>query len=179
MKRKAWLFVIFAVIMFAQVTVLNSFFHSFDSQGFAHNTSVVEIGKMSYVSGWASITVGGPSGVGKLANGSEVRLNPVIQFSNGTQVIVNSTLTFKMSFPRTGGCFACSGATGLSGNNGQMVASLDSNHPIVAAVVANASSYFISSIPASESTVDNLFQFYWFTIYGDASVSVSGYGVAY
>jgi hypothetical protein len=179
MRRKAWLFVIFAVIIFAQITVLNSFFHPFNSQGFAYNTSIVEIGKMSYVYGWASITVAGPTGVGHLANGTEVKLNPIIQFSNGTQITVNSTFTLKMVFPWTASCFTCNGATGLSGNNGQELTSLDTNHPIVVAIVTNASSFFISNMPASGSTMDSLFQFYWFTIQGDASVSVNGYGVAY
>lgn len=179
MRRKAWLFVIFAIIVFSQITILNSFFHSFDSSGFAYNTSFVEIGKMSYVYGWASITVTAPTGVGQLPNGTEVKLNPVIQFSNGTQVMVNSTFTFKMVFQRTASCFTCTGATGLSGNNGQEVASLDPGHPIVAAIVANASSFLISSLPQGATGPDDLFQFYWFTIQGDALVSLNGYSVAY
>jgi hypothetical protein len=179
LKRKAWLFVISAIIVFSQITILNSFFHPFDSQGITINTSIVEIGKMSYVYGWASITVGGPTGIGYLANGTEVRLNPIIQFSNGTQIVVNSTFTFKMVFPRTGSCFGCSGATGIPGNNGQTLASLDPSHPIVAAIVTNASSFLISTMHLSGSTPGDLFQFYWFVIQGDASVSVNGYSVAY
>jgi hypothetical protein len=179
MRRKAWLFVIFAIIIFAQITILDSFFHPFQVSQLTYSNSIVEIGKMSYVYGWATITVGGPSGTGQLPNGTEVRLNPIIQFTNGTQIVVNSTFTFKMVFPRTGGCFACSGATGLSGNNGQSLATLDPNHPIVAALITNVSSYFISTMPTSGSTADDLFQFYWFAIQGDASVSLNGYSVAY
>ena len=180
MKRKAWLFVIFALIIFTQVTILGSFFHSFQASGFTYNTSVVEIGKMNYAYGWASITVNAPTVTAQLSNGTLVKLNPIIQFSNGTQIIVNSTTyTFKMMFPRTGDCFTCSGSTSLGGNNGQSVASLDPNHPIVAAIVTNASSFFLSSMPTSGSSTDNLFQFYWFVIEGDASVSINGYGVAY
>ena len=178
MKRKAWLFVIFAIIIFAQLAVLDSFFHPFNSQALTYNTSVVEIGKMSYVYGWASITVAGPTGLATLANGTEIRVNPVIQFTNGTRIVVNSTFTFKMVFPRTGSCFTCSGGSALPGNSGQTL-SFDSNHPIVAAIVTNASSFLISSMPTSGSTADSLFQYYWFLIQGDASVSVNGYSVAY
>jgi hypothetical protein len=180
MRRKVWLFVIFAIIVFAQVTVLDSFFHSFQASGFTYNTSVVEVGKMNYAYGWASITVTGSTGTAQLPNGTIIRLNPILQFSNRTQIIVNSTtFTFKMVFPRTGDCFTCSGGTGLFGNNGQTLASLDPSHPIVAAVVSNASSFFISTMPESGSTMDSLFQYYWFIIQGDASVSLNGYGVAY
>jgi len=179
MKRKAWLFVIFAIIIFAQFTILDSFFHPFDSQGMTYNTSIVEVGKMSYVYGWASITIGGPTGIGQLPNGTEVRLNPIIQFTNGTQIVVNSTFTFKMVFPWSGGCFTCTGSAGLFVNNGETPPSFNSNHPIVAAVVANASSFLIGTLPASGSTSDSLFQYYWFIIQGDASVSLNGYSVAY
>ncbi len=179
MKRKAWIFVILAILMFAQLTIMNSLFHSFDSQGFTYNTSIVEIGKMSYVYGWASITITGPTGIGHLPNGTEVMLNPIIQFTNGTQIVVNSTFTFKMVFPWTGACSTCSGATGLPGNNGQTVASLDPSHPIVVAIVTNASSFFLSNMPTSGSTSNDLFQYYWFIIQGDATVSLNGYSVAY
>jgi hypothetical protein len=179
MRKKAWLFVIFAIIVFTQITILDSFFHSFNSQGFAYNTSIVEIGKMSYVYGWASITIAAPTGIGHLPDGTEVRSKPIIQFSNGTQIVVNSTFTFKMVFPRTGGCFTCTGSAGLFENNGQTPTSFNSTHPIVAAVVTNASSFLMGTMPASGSTADNLFQYYWFTIQGDASVSLNGYSVAY
>jgi hypothetical protein len=179
MKRKAWIFVILAIILFAQLTIMDSLFHSFDSQGFTYSTSVVEIGKMSYVYGWASITVTAPIGLGQLANGTEVRLYPIIQFANGTQIAVNSTFTFNMVLPWTGSCFTCSGSTSLSGNNGQSVANLDPSHPIVAAIVTNASSFFISTMPTSGSTSNDLFQFYWFIIQGVATVSLNGYSVAY
>lgn len=176
--KKAWLFVILAVIIFAELTVLNSFFYPIQTEGFTYNNSIVEIGKMVYASGWVSVTIAGPSGIGELSNGTQVKLNPIVQFPNGTQVIVNSTYTFQLRLPRTGDCF-CNGGTSLFGNNGQSPESLDQSHPIVAAVVANASSFLINGMPRSGCTIDSLFQYYWFIVQGDSSIYISGYGVAY
>ncbi len=177
MKRKIWLFVLLAIIIFAQLTILSSFFHPIQTEGFAYSNSLVEIGKMTYVYGLASITISGPSGVGQLPNGTEITLNPIVQFPNGTRIVVNSSFSFQIELPRTGDCF-CNGGTSLIGVSGDS-ASLDQSHPFVAAVVANVSSFLIDTMPKSESTVDGLFQYYWFLVLGDASVSVTGYSVAY
>jgi hypothetical protein len=176
MKRKAWLFVVLAVIIFAQLTVLYSFFYPIQTQGFTYSNSIVEIAKLNYVYGWASITITAPSEVATLTNGTQVTIHPTVLFPNGTQVVVNSTYSFQLKLPRTGDCF-CNGGTGLLGTN----ASLDTTHPIVVAIVTNASSFLIENMPKSGSTIGDVFeyQYYWFVIQGDASVSVSGYSVAY
>jgi hypothetical protein len=177
MKKKIWLFVLLAVIIFAQSTILSSFFHPIQTEGFAFNNSLVEIGKTTYVYGSVSITISGPSVVGQLPNGTQVTLNPIVQFPNGTKVVVNSSYSFQIVLPRTGDCY-CNGGTGLIGVSGDS-ANLDQSHPFVAAVVANISSFLIDTMPKSGSTVDGLFQFYWFLVLGDASVSITGYSVAY
>ena len=181
MKRKVLLFVILVVLIFAQLIVLYSFFHPVQTQGFAYNTSLVEIGKMIYVSGQVSITISAPITVAQLSNGTQVTLKPTIQFPNGTQVLVNSTYSFQMKLPRTGDCL-CNGGAGLYGeitSSGQTIPSLDQSSPIVAAIIANQSSSVIDGMPTSGSTVSGLFQYYWFVVQGDASVTVSGYSVAY
>jgi hypothetical protein len=181
MKRKVLVFVIFVVLIFAQLVVLYSFFHPVQTEGFAYNSSLVEIGKMIYVSGDVSITVSAPIAVAQLSNGTQVNLKTTIQFPNGTQVIVNSTYTFQIKLPRTGDCL-CNGGAGLYGeisSNGQTIPSIDQSNPIVAAVIANQSSSVIDGMPKSGSTVNGLFQYYWFVVQGDASVSISGYSVAY
>lgn len=181
MKRKALLFVILVVVIFAQLIVFYSFFHPVQAQGFTYNSSLVEIGKMIYVSGEVSVTVSAPISVAQLSNGTQVNLKPTIQFPNGTQVIVNSTYTFQMKLPRTGDCL-CNGGTSLYGevtSSEQTIPGFGEGNPIVAAVIANQSSSVIDGMPKSGSTVDGLFQYYWFVVQGDASVSISGYSVAY
>src|SRR2546428_7459079 len=138
MKRKVWLFVALVLIIIAQLTVLSSFFHPFQAQGFTYNNSIVEISKMSYVYGWASITIQAPSG-GSLTK---------VQLPNGTQISVNSPYTFEMKLPRTGDCL-CNGGTGLFGTN----ISIDENQPIAAAIIANVSSFEISTISRSGSSI--------------------------
>ncbi|MFI5419533.1 MAG: hypothetical protein ACHQ1H_01055 [Nitrososphaerales archaeon] len=167
MKTKLWLFVALVVVILGQLTVLSSFFHSFETDGFLYGTSVVEISKMNYVYGWASITVSNPFGTS----------SPVIvQFANGTQIPVNSTYTFEMKFPRTGDCF-CNGASGLFGTT----VYVNESQPIVAAVLTNVSSSMVDAIRQSGSATpyNGLFDFYWFTIQGESSLTLNGYGVSY
>jgi hypothetical protein len=167
MKRKVWIFVALAVVILGQLTVLSSFFHSFETEGFLYGTSVVEISKMNYVYGWASITVSNSFGTS----------SPVIvQFTNGTQIQVNSTYTFELKFPRTGDCF-CNGASGLFGTN----VYINESQPIVAAVLANVSSSTIDAIRSdgSPTLYNGLFDFYWFTIQGESSLTLNGYSVSY
>jgi hypothetical protein len=145
-------------------------------QGSTYSNSLVEIAKLNYVYGWASVTISAPYGVATLTNGTQVAIYPTVLLPNGTQVLVNSSYTFQLKLPRTRDCF-CSGGTSLLGTN----ASLDTAHPIVAAIVTNASSFLIQSMPKSGSTIGDVFQYeyYWFVIQGFASVSISGYSVAY
>ena len=167
MKRKMWLFVALVVVVLGQLTVYSSFFHSFETSGYLYGTSVIEISKMNYVYGWASITVTTPLGASSPA---------LVQFANGTQIPVISAYTFKFVLPRTGDCF-CNGGTGLPGTN----ISIDESQPIAAAVLANASSFQIKSLPSNGATADfnGLFDFYWFTVQGESSLSLTGYSVSY
>jgi hypothetical protein len=177
MKRKALFFVVLVILVFAQLTALYSFFYPVQTFGGTYGAdSIVEIAKFAYVYGTATVTVTAPLGIATLTNGTQITLNPVIQFPNGSLVTVNSTYSFQLKLPRTGDCF-CNGGTSLLGTN----TSLDTSSPIVVAIVNNASSLLIQSMPRSGSTIGQglQYQYYWFVIQGAASVSVSGYGVAY
>ena len=175
MRRKAWLFVIFAIIIFAQLTVLSSLFHPIQAQGSTYGDSIVEIAKLNYVYGWASVTVSSAFSSSS-QNGAVVTLHPTILFSNGTQLIVNSSYSFQIKLPRTGDCF-CNGGTSLLGTN----ATLDTSNPVVATVIANASSFLIDNMPKSGAENGNVFQYeyYWFIVQGYSFVSISGESVAY
>ena len=70
MKRKGWLLVLLVLIVISQFTVLSSFFHSFQMQEVAQNYSIIEIGRMNYVSGWASIDIRGAAPVTRRAYNS-------------------------------------------------------------------------------------------------------------
>jgi hypothetical protein len=165
LKKKIWLFVGLVVILITQLAALSSFFHPFQTEGFTYNNSIIEISMGSYVFGWASLQISGATSQ-----------NPVtLQFPNGSQMVLTSDYTFKMKFPRTGDCF-CSAGTSLFGTN----VALNESQPIVAAVVANASSFEIDSIPKNGTLIDDgLFDVYWFVLVGDASVYINGYGVSY
>lgn len=174
MRRKAWLFVIVALIIFAQLTVLTSMFHPIQAQGSAYGNSIVEIAKMNYVSGWVSVTIS--SAFSASQNGTVARLHPTIQFPNGSQVIVNSSYSFQIKLPRTGDCF-CSGGTSLFGTN----ATLDTSNPVIATIVTNASNFLIGNMPKSGSEIGSVFQYeyYWFIVQGYGLVSINGESVAY
>jgi hypothetical protein len=164
MKRKIWLAVALLVVIIVQTGVLSSFFHPFQAEEFSYGTSIVEISKMSYVFGWVKLDITGAS-----------PQNPVtIQFPNGTQTVLTFDYSFDMKLPRTGDCL-CSGATSLYETSTQ----INQSQPIVAGVVANASSFQIQLIPKSGSTIDGLVDLYWFLVTGDASVSINGYGLSY
>jgi len=164
MKRKGWLLVLLVLIVISQFTVLSSFFHSFQTYGIAQNDSIVEISKMSYLYGWASIDISGAT------PGYPITL----QFSNGTQITLHSEYKFEMRFPRTGDCF-CNAETSLYGTS----INLNASQPIAAAILSNASS-LETFIPKSGTSIDQgLFDLYWFTIQGDAIVTVTGYGASY
>jgi hypothetical protein len=164
LKKKIWLFVGLVVILIAQLAALSSFFHPFQTQGLIYDNSIVEISKMSYVFGWATLQI----------SGATPQYPVTLQFPNGSQKVLTSDYTFQMKFPRTGDCF-CDAATSLYGTN----VDLNQSQPIVAAVVDNASSFEIDSIPKNGTLIDNLFDVYWFVLVGDASVYVNGYGLSY
>ena len=165
MKRKVWIFLALVVVIIAQLTVVSSAFHSFQTEGITYGNSIVEISKFNYVSAWAMIQVSGAS-----------QQYPVtLQFSNGSQTTLTSPeFSFKVNLPRTGDCF-CNGAGGLYQTN----VYINQSQPIAAAIVVNASSFAISGIPNGMSEFGGLFDTYWFVVSGDASVFVSGHGVAY
>ena len=165
MKKKGWLLVLLILIVICQFTVLFSFFHSFQANSYTVKNSIVEITKMNYVSGWASIDI----------TGSTQTYPATLQFPNGTQIKLTSDYSFVMRFPRTGDCY-CSASGALPGTN----IYIDQNHPILAAIISNASSLDTGFLPESGTPYNNnIFVTYWFTIQGFATVSINGYGVSY
>jgi len=120
---------------------------------------------MTYVSGWVLFDF----------QGASQQFPVTVQFTNGTQINLSSEYKFEMKLPRTGDCY-CDAESSVYGTN----VSINESQPIVAAIVYNASNFEISSLPKSGTTIDGgLFDFYWFVVQGDVSVSVNGYGVSY
>ena len=157
------MFVLLVIVAIAQLTILSSFFHPFQTQGVADGSTIVEVSKLEYVFGWVRFGIQGASPQYPVA----------LQFQNGTRVNLTSDYSFQMKLPRSGDCY-CSAATGLYGT-GQ---SIDQANPIEAAVVANVSSFDIQIIPNGAAPYGGLFNLYWFVVTGDAIVSVNGYGVS-
>ena len=164
MKRKTWLLVLLVLIVIGQFTVLSSFFHSFQTQGFAQNYSIVEISKLNYAYGWASIDI----------HGLSPEYPVTLQFSNGTQITLSSDYTFKMNFPRTGDFWGNAG-TNLPETN----VYINESQPIEAAILSNASSFETSYLTPSGTYFQGMFDIYWFTIQGSAFVTITGYGASY
>ena len=168
MKRKVWLAVLLLLIIISQFTVLSSFFHTFQARGIAQNESLVEIGKMNYVFGWAVVEIHGPS----------QEYPATLQFENGTQITLSSDYSFRMNLPRTGDCF-CNGGGNLPETNVEVNVS----SPITALIISNAISipgFGQSILPQSGTLFDQgLIDVYWFMIQGNAVVAISGNGVAY
>lgn len=168
MKTKVWLVVLLLLIIISQFAVLSSFFHTFNAGGIAQTESLVEIGKMSYVFGWASVEVQGPS----------PQYPVTLQFENGTQITLSSDYSFRMNLPRTGDCF-CNGGGNLPETNFEVNQSL----PIAALIISNATSipgFGEGILPQSGTSFDQgLIDVYWFIVLGVAVVTITGYGVAY
>jgi hypothetical protein len=165
MRKKIWLLVLFLLIIIGQFVALSSFFHTFQAGGIAQNDSIVEISKLRWVYGWATIDIQGASA------GYPVSL----QFSNSTVITLSSEYIFELRLPRTGDCF-CDVSTALPGTN----IYIDRVQPVAAAILSNVSSFEIDTLPPSgSSTYDNYVNFYWFIIHGSASVSIVGYGASY
>ena len=162
MQRNILLIVLLLIIVITQITILSTFFHSFQASAYAQNNSIVEIGKMTYVAGWASIDITGPS----------TSYPATIHFVNGTQVSITSEYTFTVRLPRSGDCY-CNGATGLPGTN----IYVDQIQPIRAAVISNASDFQIGAL--AQSGIAGFYETYWYTITGYASITITGYGVSY
>ena len=165
MKRKVWLFVLLIVIIISQLTVLSSFFHPIETQGFGICcNSVVVISKMSYVYGWVSIDIQGAT------SGQPATL----QFSNGSMISLTSEYKFEIRLPRTGDFSGNAGVDAYGVN-------LSESQPIGAVVLSNSSSFEISTLPSTTTINEGLFSYsvYWFIIKGYSQVSITGYGVAY
>jgi len=165
LNKKILLLIILVLIIVGQLTVLSSFFHPFQTENEAFNTSIVEVSKLAYVFGWVTFQI---SGAGPQ--------NPVVlRFQNGSQINITSDYTFQERLPRTGDCY-CSASTGLPGGVG---VSIDQTNPIAAAVAANASSFDIQALPSAFPFYGTLFDLYWFEVVGNAYVTINGYGVSY
>jgi hypothetical protein len=161
-SRRIWVLVALVVIIVSQLTILSSFFHPIQTQGFGICcSSIIVISKQSYVYGWVSIDIQGPS----------AGYPATLQFQNGSQISLSSEYKFDMKLPKTGDCF-CSAGTDAYGVN------LNQSQPIGAVVMSNASSFEISSLPNSTTINNGLFNVYWFVIQGYSQVTITGYGVA-
>jgi hypothetical protein len=164
MKKRALLFIILILIIISQLTILSSFFYPIHTGGFGICcSSIVVVAKQSYVYGWITIDIQGPT-----------TQNPAtLQFFNGSKITLTSNFNFVMRLPRTGDCF-CDAATDAYG------VQLTQSQPIGAIVVSNSTiGSEPSALPNTTTINDGLFNVYWFTIAGYSLVTVSGYGVAY
>jgi len=158
--KKAWLFLLLAIIMAAQLTVLSSFGGVSDSASVS-GTSAVVVGKTNYVSLRVTFYVFADPGYTAL-----------IIFPNGTQKEVSTYHFFEVFLPKTE---PVRGLGSISMSRDSEGVFVTDQEPIDVAVVSNVDeSFFTYKVgPAPNGEVI----FYWFKIQGNARVRVSAIGV--
>ena len=165
--KKAWMIFLLVLIISAQFFVLSSF-HEVDAGGFTYNVSVITIAKFDYVGASFVLTVS--PGISAL-NGSVTAVS--LLMPNGTHVSVRtSPYSFTLVLHRSGDFWGNGGVSGPAG-----VSESNPMNVSISANVSNATQYEASMGTAASSTLPGL-QYYFVVVYGDASVSVNGFGVA-
>lgn len=163
--KKAWVVFLLVLIICVQLVVLSSF-HDVEANGLVTGNSVVVVAKWNYVQGSVHLSIMPiiqDNGTGHaelvLPNGTSIDL--VSSFAN------SSPYSFTLQLPRTGDFF------GNGGVNGTIA--LSQSQPLDATISQNVGNVndYVDSISGITPSVD----VYVFVVYGQAQVSVSGYGI--
>ena len=156
--KKAWVLFALVLLILLQLSALSSF-HQFQAWGPAFGTTDVCVAMWDYVQATVQVQVmGTPFGA------AEVTL------PNGTRFVVppDTTANFTLSLPKTGDFFGSAGASiGTT--------EITQSQPIVATVDANVTSFpsycqLTGGVPNLDVTT--------IVVVGNATVSLTGYGVA-
>jgi hypothetical protein len=162
--RKGWLVFLFVLVISVQLVVLSSF-HDVETGGIANGNSVIGIAKWNYVQGVVRVSI---SPIPPTFNGTGI---VDIVLPNGTSRTIESSYTFTLQLPRTGDSFgngAISGPLALSQSQPMNVTVFQN-----VGNVLDYTSYLKGSLSNSFLPID----VYAIAIYGQAQVSVSGYGM--
>ena len=161
--RKGWLVFFLVLVISGQLLVLSAF-HDVEANGFVIGNSVIGVSKWNYDQGSVHVSI-----------------TPIVQnttghvelvFPNGTSIVVSSQYSFNLQLPRTGdvlGNGAISGPLALSQSQPLNV--------IISQNVGNITDQFNYLRGISSSSLLPI-DLYLFAVYGEAQVSVSGYGIA-
>ncbi len=161
--RRGWLILLLVIVISAQLLVLSSF-HDVEVNGITTGNSVIAVSKWNYVQGSVYVSI-----MPIIQNGTgQVRM----VFPNGTSIVITSQYSFVFQLPRTGDVF---GNGAISGP-----LALSQNQPLNAAVSQNVGNVadYVSYLRGVSSSSLLPIDLYVFQVYGDAQVSVSGYGIA-
>jgi len=147
-----------------QLVVFSSF-HDVEVDSFANGNSVIAIAKWNYVQGVVRVSI---SPMGLNPNGTG---NVQIVLPNGTSRTVVSSYSFTLQLPRTGD----------SASNGAISGPLPltESQPMnltISQNVGNVNGY-INSLESGSSNSFLPIDYYMIVIYGQAEVSVSGFGM--
>lgn len=159
--RKAWAIFALVLLIGLQVTAL-SLFHTVNASGPAFGNTDVCIAKWSYVQATVHVEI------------SSNPFGPVnVTLPDGAKVVVGaaSSYDFTLDLPRSGDF------TGSPGVYIGTQASLTQSSPIIASVDSNVSSIPFSHVCSQLEGEQNV-DVTTITIAGDATVALSGYGVA-
>ena len=160
--KKAWLFLLLAIIMAAQLTVLSSFGGVSDSASVS-GTSAVVVGKTNYVSLRVTFAVFADPGYAAL-----------IIFPNGAQKEVTTSHVFEVFLPKTE-LEPIRGPGSISMSRASEGVFVTDQDPIDVAVVSNVDESFFTYKVGPDPNGEVIF--YWFKIQGNARVRVSAIGV--
>ena len=166
--KKAWIVFALILIIAGQLVAL-SLFHEVDTNGFSPNNAVITVAKWNYVDAYVTLEI-----MPMVRNGSS---NVEVILANGTSFNLTSTngampelYTQRFSYPRTGQIYG----------NEELQApqfSLSTDKPFAITVASNVTdvSGYISSVAAMAKSQN--IDVYSFVVYGEAAISVNGYGV--
>lgn len=159
------------LIIAGQLIVLSSF-HEVSSEGTSETNAVITVAKLNYVDARVTIAIA-PMPPTSSTNGAT---NVEIVFPNGTTLNLASSnwgapkaYTKTFSFPRTGDAIGITGADSSSGYNS---ISLTSKQPLTITTHFNVNDTQNYVLHSNEN-----FDVYTFIIYGQAEISISGYGM--
>jgi hypothetical protein len=168
--KTTWIALALVLVVAGQLIVLSSFHEINGQQGFSESNAVITVAKLSYVNARITLSV-----FPMVNNGTS---NVEIIFPNGSSTNLTSTngatpsvYTKTFSLPRTGDNFGNEGGDMSGGNNS---ISLSQDTPFVFSLkldVNDPQSYFLTH------SVQDM-QVSTYIVYGRASISISGYGVA-
>lgn len=166
--NKTWIVLALILVIAGQLVILSSF-HEVKAEGYSEINAVITVAKMNYVDARITLSI--------LPLGSNDASGVKIIFPNGTGVNLTTsnggkppeiyTNTFSLS--RTGDTLGFTGADTSSGYNS---VSLTSKQPLAITThfdVNNTQNYLLHS--------NENFDVYTFIIYGQAEISISGYGM--